>query len=174
MAAPADAKPSVAALEPTVDAIVAAVGDAAVLYHRLVLVVGTVSEPNSAALAAAAERMAAPLLNVGLDLSRELTELSARQRRLQVVPMLERHIAAVAGQRDTVLLDRTELLFEPSLRQDPLRLLQGLSRNRTVVAAWTGTLGAGALCYAAPGHPEHQRSPANGLLIVRVATGSEA
>ena len=158
------------------DGIVEAIGSAAALYHRLVLAVGADSEANSAALAALGERVAAPLLNVGLELSRELTELSGRQRQLQVRPLLERRIAAAGGQQHAhaVLLDRTQVLFEASLSQDPLRLLQGLSRNRTVVAAWPGTLDAGALCYAAPGHPEHQRYPPNGLLIVRIGTRNQA
>ena len=160
--------------EPTVDAIVAAAGDAAALYHRLVLVVGGAGEAKGAALAAVGDRMAAPLVHVGLELSRRLLELSARQRQLQVRPLLERCIEAAAGPHGVVLLDRTELLFDASLSQDPLRLLQGLSRNRTVVAAWTGTLEAGTLCYAAPGHPEHHRYAASGLLIAAVGTGNEA
>ena len=39
------------------------------------------------------------------------------------------------------------LLFDARLKQDPLRCLQGLSRNRTVVAAWTGTCARGWRCW---------------------------
>ena len=56
-----------------------------------------------------------------------------------------------------VLLDNIEILFDTALKQDPLRLLQGVSRNRTIVAAWNGTLENGYLIYAAPEHPEHRR-----------------
>jgi len=45
-----------------------------------------------------------------------------------------------ASAADVVLLDNVEVLFDVSLKQDPLRLLQGLSRNKTVVAAWSGEI----------------------------------
>ena len=35
-----------------------------------------------------------------------------------------------------ILLDNIEVIFDVALKQDPLRLLQRLSRNKTVVAAW--------------------------------------
>lgn len=156
-----------------VDAIAAAMEDAAALYHRLVLVVGEAGA-NSNALAAARERLGTPLLNVGLELSRQLLELSVRERPLQVRTLLEQCVQALGPPSDVVLLDRIELLFAPDLRQDPLRLLQGLSRNRTVVAAWTGTLAAGTLRYAEPPHPEYRPYPAEGILIVPAGTGDEA
>src|SRR5438309_1708519 len=49
-----------------------------------------------------------------------------------------------------VLLDNIEILFEPSLRQDPLRCLQAAARNRSVVTAWGGMVADGWLTYAAP------------------------
>ena len=45
-------------------------------------------------------------------------------------------------------------------------MLQGLSRNKTVVAAWTGVLEDGKLRYAAPGHPEHRQYSVGDLLVV--------
>ena len=39
-----------------------------------------------------------------------------------------------------ILLDNMEVIFDVGLKQDPLRLLQGLSRNKTVVAAWNGSI----------------------------------
>jgi hypothetical protein len=65
-----------------------------------------------------------------------------------------------------VLIDNIEILFEVSLKQDPLRLLQQISRNRTVVATWNGTIAGGYLTYAATNHPEYRRYPAHDLLIV--------
>ena len=38
-----------------------------------------------------------------------------------------------------VLLDNTEILLDPALEQDSGRLLQLVSRNRTIVASWNGT-----------------------------------
>ena len=155
------------------DAIATAIKDAAALYHRLVLVVGEAGA-NSNALAAACERLGAPLLNVGLELSRRLLELSTHERPLQVRRLLEQCLEAPGPPANVVLLDHIELSFDTGLQQDPLRLLQGLSRNRTVVAAWTGTLAAGTLRYALPGHPEYRPYPAEGLLIVPSGTTTEA
>ena len=153
-------------------AIATGIRRAALLYSRLLLVVGPAGSGKSQALATVSERIAAPVLNVGLDLSRLMLELDVRQRALQARTLLEKVVEA-AGGGDVVLLDNTELLFDVSLRQDPLRLLQGVSRNKTVVAAWTGTLANGTLRYAAPGHPEHRRYPATDLLTVPVGPDGE-
>ena len=159
-------------LDPTEEAIAAGIAQAAQRYNRLLLVVGSVGTGKSDALAAVGERIAVPVAIVGLELSRQMLELTARQRRLQVRPLLEQLVEA-AGSGDIVLLDNTELLFDANLQQDPLRLLQGLSRDRTVVAAWTGKLDGGTLRYAMPGHPEHRAYPAADLLTVPVGTGDE-
>jgi len=64
-----------------------------------------------------------------------------------------------------ILLDNTEIIFDVGLKQDPLRLLQGLSRNKTVVAAWNGTIVEDFLIYAAPAHPEYRRYPTRDFLV---------
>ena len=138
------------------------------LYHRLVLVAGAEGAGKAAALRGLAERTGAPLINVGVELSRRLLELPEGQRPIRVAPVLERIAAETEG--DVVLLDNIELLFDVALRQDPLRLLQGLSRNRTVVVAWNGTTEKGHILYAAPEHPEYRRCPVDGVLVV----GAEA
>ena len=50
-----------------------------------------------------------------------------------------------------------EILFDPALQQDPLRCLQGISRNRTIVASWSGSARDRTLTYAEPGHREYRR-----------------
>ncbi len=65
-----------------------------------------------------------------------------------------------------ILLDNIEILFDVAFKQDPLRLLQRLSRNRTVVASWNGTVDDGYLVYATPEHPEYRRYPARELVLV--------
>jgi hypothetical protein len=69
-----------------------------------------------------------------------------------------------------VMLDNIELLFAPELEQDPLRLLQRLSRNLTIVAAWPGTVDGGCLTYAEPGHPETRRYSSPQACIVSADT----
>ena len=134
------------------------------LYHRLVLVVGPSGSGKTATLRAVAAHAGAPVLNLNLELSRRLLDLTARQRLLAVPRVLD---DLIGRDRPLVLLDNTELLFDPTFEQDPLALLQRASRNRTIVAAWNGTLDNGYLSYAEPGHPEYWRYPQTGLVIVR-------
>ena len=150
------------------EAVSERLGHAESLYHRLVLVVGGDGGGKTAALRDLAERTGAPLLNVGAELSRRLLDLPEWQRPIRVAPLLERIAAEAEG--DVILLDNIELLFDAALHQDPLRLLRGLSRSRTVVAAWNGSTEDGHILYAAPGHPEYRRSPVDGVLVV----GAEA
>jgi hypothetical protein len=110
-------------------------------------------------------------INVNLELSRCLLDLSERQRALHV-PRLLADIIGKDGD-EVVLLDNIEILFDISLKQDPLRLLQGLSRNRTVVATWNGTVVDWFLTYAGPDHREHRRYPVDDLVIVSPEVPSE-
>ena len=146
------------------EAVAERIGHAESLYHRLVLVVGAESSGKTSALRDVAERSDAPLVNVGLELSRRLLDLTERQRRIRIPTLLGRIVTETASA--VVLLYNLELLFDIALRQDPLGLLQRLSRRRTVVAAWNGSMEDGHIHYAVPGHPEHRRYPVDGFLVV--------
>ena len=150
------------------EAVAEKIGHAESLYHRLVLVVGAEGSGKTSALGDIAECTGAPLVNVSLDLSRRLLDLTERQRPIRVPPLLERLVAETEG--DVVLLDNVELLFDIALRQDPLRLLQGLSRRRTVVATWNGSMEDGHIVYAVPEHPEYRRYPVDGVLVAGAET----
>ena len=134
------------------------------LYHQLVLVVGREGAGKTSALQTVAQRINAALINVNLKLSRRLLDLTERQRPLRVQPFLDEIVAE--HESDVVLLDNIELLFDVALRQDPLRLLQGLSRSRKVAAAWNGSIEDRHIHYAAPGHPDYRRYPVDGILAV--------
>lgn len=133
------------------------------LYHRLLLVAAPSGSGKTAALQDVATRTGAQLLNLNLVLSRRMLDLTERQRALQLNRVLEE---VVGRDESLVLLDNIEILFDVTLKQDPLRLLQGVSRNRTVVAAWNGTLENGYLSYATPEHPEYRRYPHRELVVV--------
>ena len=132
-----------------------AISQAAGQYHRLVLLVGPFGCGKTAALQAVVKAVGHPLLNVNLELSKRLLELPRSQRPRQVSRILKDVIAAAPG--EVVLLDNLEVLFDPALEVEPLRLLQASSRNRTLVAAWGGDYREGTLTYAEPGHPEFAR-----------------
>jgi len=122
--------------EPLADRVIRRIGQAAELYHRLVVLVAPAGAGKTAALQEVHARTAAPLVNVNLELSGGMLDLTERQRALQL-PRLLAEIVGVSAAA-VILLDNLEVLFDNSLKQDPLRLLQGLSRNKTVVAAWSG------------------------------------
>jgi chloramphenicol 3-O-phosphotransferase len=153
-------------IEPIADSIIEKISQAAQLYYRLILLIAPAGAGKTAALQAVHERTKAPLINVNLELSKRMLELTERQRVLQL-PRLLTEIVEASGS-NVVLLDNIEVLFAPSLQQDPLRLLQGLSRNTTIVAAWNGTIDREHLLYANPDHPEYRRYPIHDFLMVRL------
>ncbi|NLD05177.1 MAG: BREX-3 system P-loop-containing protein BrxF, partial [Synergistaceae bacterium] len=110
------------------------------------------------------ERTAAPLLNVNLELSRRMLDLTEIQRALRLPSLLSEIVCS--NSTNVVLLDNIEILFDISLKQDPLRLLQGVSRNTTVVAACSCSIDKENMIYATPGHPEYRRYPLKDFLVV--------
>ena len=150
--------------EPLADRVIKRIGQVAELYHRLVMLVAPAGAGKTAALQDVHERTAAPLVNVNLELSRRMLDLTERQRALQLPRLLAEIVGVSAA--DVVLLDNVEVLFDTSLKQDPLRLLQGLSRNKTVVAAWSGSIDGEHMVYATPDHPEYKRYPLRDFLVV--------
>lgn len=121
-------------------------------YFRLVILAGVPGSGKTAALRSIALKAGCQVVNVNLELSKRMLELTRTQRSRQVERLLKEMIAAAPG--DVVLLDNLEILFDTGLEVEPLRLLQVSSRNRTVVATWSGTYVGGTLTYAEPGHPE--------------------
>ena len=150
--------------EPLADQVMRKIKQADELYHRLMLVVAPAGSGKTTALKEVQERIGAPLINVNLELSRLMLDLTERQRALQL-PRLLREIINDA-EDEIVLFDNMEILFDVSLKQDPLRLLQGLSRNKTVVAAWNGSIDGDHMIYAVPDHPEYRRYMVRDFLVI--------
>ncbi|MCK5109815.1 MAG: BREX-3 system P-loop-containing protein BrxF, partial [Methanosarcinales archaeon] len=130
---------------------------------RLMLVVAPAGAGKTTALQDVQKSVGVPLINVNLDLSRRMLDLTERQRALQLPRLLREIINDAAG--EVVLFDNIEILFDVSLKQDPLRLLQGLSRNKTVVAAWNGSIDGDHMIYAVPDHPEYRRYMVRDFLV---------
>ncbi len=131
-------------------------------YRLLVVVVGDEEVKDGRYLA---ERLGIRRINVGEKLAEELLEVPARGRPLKVAGLLEGLLDDAGG--DGVLLDHIEILFEESLRVEPLTLLKNVSRQRLVVVMWSGEIEAGTLVYGVPGHPEHKGYPARDVALVR-------
>jgi len=154
--------------EDLTEKILRAIDQVAMLYHRLVLVVGPAGAGKTGALQEVARRRGYPYVNVGLELSRALLDLTQTQQCLQAHRLLAEIIAEIISRNNSpvILLDNLEILFDPALKQDPLRLLLGLCRNHTIVAAWSGCVADGYLTYAVPGHPEYRRYPVGDFAFV--------
>ncbi len=103
-------------------------------------------------------------INLGLELSQMLLNLTERQRALKLSQLVEQ--IANGFEEIPVLLNHIDILFEPALKRDPLRLLQGLSRNKTMLAVWNGQILKGYLTHAVQEHPEYRRYPIRDLNIL--------
>jgi Cdc6-like AAA superfamily ATPase len=136
----------------TVTKLEQAIREAASQYFRVVILVGEPGSGKTAALQTVAQRLGCHVVNVNLELSKRMLDLTRSQRSRQVERLLRDLIGAVPG--EVILLDNLEILFDTGLEVDPLRLLQLSSRNRTIVASWNGNFRDAKLTYAEPGHPE--------------------
>src|SRR5512136_777726 len=83
--------------EPLADRVIRRIGQAGELYHRLVMLVAPAGAGKTAALQDVHERTAAPLVNVNLELSRRMLDLTERQRALQLPRLLSEIVGAAAG-----------------------------------------------------------------------------
>jgi len=93
-----------------------------------------------------------------------MLDLTERQRILQLPRLLGTLVDDAKS--DVVLLDNIEVLFDVALKQDALRLLQGISRSKTIVAAWNGAVKDEHVTYATPDHHEYRRYPIKDLLVL--------
>ena len=151
--------------EPIQDKIKRSLHAAEGLYHRLVLLVGETGSGKTSVLRDVAEDFGTSVVNINLALSSELLELTSKQRALRLQGILYQ----IADKTQLPLvLDNLEILFDKDLQQDPMRLLQGISRNRAVVASWNGTFVGGRLVYAETGHPEYRSYDSIDALIVNM------
>ncbi|MBF0431033.1 MAG: BREX-3 system P-loop-containing protein BrxF [Fibrobacteria bacterium] len=130
-----------------------AIATAEGLYYRLVLLVGKSGSGKTQILKNLAGELNTTIININLILSEKLLELSKKQRTLQIPSILSQ---ITAKSTNPVILDNLEILFDKDIKQDPLRLLQGISRNQTVIATWNGEFDGNRLYYAELSHPEYR------------------
>ena len=135
------------------DKLIDSVREAKDLYHSLVLFVGHSNSDKIAILNEAAEEMGRPIININLDLSQRLIEMTNKKRLLKTPEILDE---ILSPHNEMAILDSIEILFDVGLKQDPLALLKKVSRNRTIIASWNGTINNRKLVYAEPGHPEYR------------------
>ena len=131
--------------------------DAGQLYQKLILLVGKSGFGKTEILKKISNEFAVPMINVNLEISSRLLDVPMEKRASSLSRMFSR-LLNDAGD-DMVLLDNTEILFDRSLQQKPLSLLQYNAKNRIVIAAWNGVIENGRLTYARPEHHEFRAYP---------------
>lgn len=132
------------------------------LYHRLILVVGARDECLNI-INEVAENHSKKSININLKLSEKLLQLNYKKRQLMLQNLIW---DLVEGEKEIVFFTDTEILFDNSLRQDPLKVLQEVSRNISVVAYWGGYINNTKLVYAAPSHSEYREYGSNEVVFI--------
>ena len=133
------------------------------LNSKLILLISQSGSGKTALIAELANQRDMKVMNVGATLGSRLAALPQRQRALQTNVIL-RELADEYANGDLLLLDNIELLFDQTLKLDPLDLLKRHAHSRRVVAVWPGELIDGRLTYAQMGHPEYQDYGLDGLV----------
>lgn len=95
-----------------------------------------------------------PLLDVGKVVSAGLLQVPVPRRGAQTLRLLEDALCHMTG--DPRILYRIDLLFEPSLALDPLRLFERLAQRWRLVVFWPGDFQNGILTYAQPEHAHYR------------------
>ncbi len=143
--------------------ILDAVANTTDLYYRLVLLADTENDHMGLA-GELSEHLGTEVVNVNYELSKQLLHQTARQRKLH----LSKSLAEIVQHDKVILLDHTEILFDVELGQDPLRLLELLSRNQAVIAFWSGRIKDGKLIYAEQGHPEYRSYAVKDVTVIEI------
>ncbi|MFA5665616.1 MAG: BREX-3 system P-loop-containing protein BrxF [Candidatus Cloacimonadaceae bacterium] len=132
-------------------------------YHRLIILVNSEEAGKQDILDMLKSNFGVTLINLNLELSSRLLEYSIKQRPLKVTEITTEIIEHLSS---PVLLDKLDILFDPSLQTDPLALLQSLSRSKTIIAFWSGSLKDNKLYYAEPGYPEYRSYPVQDFVAI--------
>lgn len=130
-----------------------AVGIAKKEYLKLVVLVAEDETKRSLLISDFAQSRGVDVINLNASLSGRLLERSAKER----VSVILDELREIVDTSDTVaVIDHCEVLFDKALKNDPLKLLENISRNKTILVAWPGSYRERKLIYATAEHPEHR------------------
>ena len=135
------------------------------MYHQLILVVGPSGSGKTGILKQIAAREKTNVININLEISSRLLELTEKQRKTKLQIIFN---DIVDQSQSPVILDNLEILFDMKLEQDPLRLLQHASRNNLILASWNGTIQDKKLIYAEITHPEYRVYESSDTVIIAI------
>ncbi|MGF9964512.1 BREX-3 system P-loop-containing protein BrxF [Bacillus rhizoplanae] len=95
------------------------------------------------------------VLNVNLVLSESLITISKNKYPLYVEEILQRKLN---NPSKIYLLQHIDILFDPVLQINPIRLLENISKRNKLMVIWPGVYKDEQLIYAENGHPEYYAS----------------
>lgn len=136
-------------------------------YHKLVVIAGPSGSGKTRLLNQLADQLDMPVINLSLKLSERLLSLTKRQRRLKAEE-IARDVIDEPNQ-SSLCIDNTELLFDSTLRLNPLVFLQDISRNRLVVSSWNGTYDGKILTFGYGDHPDFFRETSSGYPVFSIS-----
>jgi hypothetical protein len=138
-------------------------------YYKLTIICGPSATGKTQLLKDISIELGLPTINLSLLLSQRLMSQTRRQVPLIAEgvanDIIDDHIAS------GLCLDNTELLFDSSLRLNPILFLQEASRNRLLVATWNGRFSNGELQFGSPDHPDHFCQRVAGFPVVTMDSG---
>ena len=137
--------------------------------ERVIFAIGESLAGKTSFLKSAVGELGFDYFPLGLQLARRLGDVPVRRRPIFV----ERLLADLVdfSRNIPLCLDNTELLFEPSLRCDPVRLAQNLSRTRTLIFSLNGSFQGGKFVHGHPDHPEYFTADLGSCPVVSLADG---
>lgn len=128
------------------------IGQASSSRHKLVLIVGESGAGKTSLLSSLSLQHSFPLLNLGPQLGAKLLSVALRKRPLAIEAAVQEFIGpGLSG----VCIDNTDILFNPALRCDPIRLAYSVSQNRVILYALNGRLEGRRFVRGYPDHPEY-------------------
>ncbi|HIE29395.1 TPA: BREX-3 system P-loop-containing protein BrxF [Candidatus Poribacteria bacterium] len=86
------------------------------LYHRLVLLVGETGSGKTTVLQEVCRQLCITPINLNLELSKLMLEMTAKQRTIQLPKLLEDMVSN--NDEKTIAIDNMEILFDVNLQQD--------------------------------------------------------
>lgn len=146
------------------------IGEVSDLQSKLILLVG--SSGKTRLLRSVARRLNGAVINVGVELGRRLAATAVIDRGFSTSEFL-REITEGVSDDGPLLLDNVEVLFEPSLKINPLNVIKLLAHSRLVVAAWPGEMRSDRLVYAGIGHPENREYSRDGVFVFETAQSQQ-
>lgn len=148
---------------PALERLIGEVND---LQSKLILLVGRSGKTRL--LRALARRLNVASSNIGMKLGQRLAATPVSDRGFSTNELL-REITDDMRSDTPLLLDNLEVLFEPSLKINPLNVIKLLAHSRLVIAAWPGEMRNDRLIYAGMGHPEHRDYTRDGVVVFETA-----